>query len=248
MRRHNGRLSHTRSNRHDGPGWVCCALMADPPQTKIARSMSLLLAGAALLAIDLTVGADGTEAVTTWEGPDAVTETGFLIDVFPDELGAVLLALAFLPLRRVASGALRAWFALLIGVQSLVVIVALGSHRPQEVVAQEGFSFDWRESLELITIIVAGWSLTALAGQLNFTTSRWRWRRFALWATFGHLGMVGLLALFTGLLGAQAATWTPAQLTAATMTLAGLSLALQIALAYLGIAACLAMRAEAKAA
>ena len=187
--------------------------MPDSPQPNIARSMLLLLAGAALLAVDVTFGTNGTETVTTWDGPDSVTETGFLLDVFPDELGAILLALAFLPLRRVASGALRAWFALLVALQPLIFFVALGSHRPQEAVeavAQEGFSFDWRGSLPLITIIVAGWSLTALAGQLDFTTSRWRWRRFARWATFGNLGMVGLFALFTGLASAQAATWTPA--------------------------------------
>ncbi|MDG1490340.1 MAG: hypothetical protein P8R43_00520, partial [Planctomycetota bacterium] len=159
------------------------------PQPAVARSMLFLLGGAALHAIDVTIGSETAETVSWVGGAESVQATEFLIDLFPDELGAVLLLLAFLGLLRVASGALRGWFVLLIALQALAFFVALGSHRPQEAVTQEGFSFDWRGSLGLITALIAGWSLAALAGQLDFTTSRWRWRRFALWTTLGHVAL-----------------------------------------------------------
>ena len=219
----------------------------NPPQPPIVRSMSLLLAGAALLATDVTVGLNQTETVTTWGSPDPATETGFLIDVFPDELGAALLALAFLALRRVASGALRGWFALLVGLQGLIFAVALTSHGPQEAVAQEGFHFDWRGSLPPMTMLIAGWSLTALAGRLDLPTSQRRWRRFATYATVGHLVLFCLAVLFAVYTSTQGEepTWTA--LAVAASVLAGLGLALTVTLAYFGITACLAMRAEAKA-
>lgn len=218
-----------------------------PPQPTIVRSMSLLLAGAALIVFDLTLEAKPAEAVTTRDSPEPATETGFLIDVLPDALGAVLLALAFLALRRVASGALRGWFALLVGLQGLIFAVALTSHGPREAVAQEGFRPDWQGSLTLMTMVIAGWSLTALAGRLHFPSSQWRWRRFATYATVGPVVLFGLAALFASYASTQGEEPSRTASVVAVSALAGLGLALSVAQAYLGIAACLAMRAEAKA-
>ncbi len=207
--------------------------------------MSFLLGGAALHAIDVPIGSGTKETVSWVGGADSVQATEFLIDLFPDELGAVLLVLAFLGLLRVASGALRGWFVLLIALQALAFFVALGSHSPQEAVAQEGFTFDWRGSLGSITALIAGWSLAALARQLDFTTSRWRWRRFALWATLGQVALLAAVAAL-GFTASTSAGVHPSWAAAATV-LAGLGFVLMLFLTYLGLAASLAMRAEAKA-
>ena len=217
--------------------------MQRTPQPRVARSMSLLLGGTALHAIDVSFRSESTETVSWVGGAEPVQSTGLLIDLFPDELGAVLLVLAFLGLLRVASGALRGWFVLLIALQALAFFVALGSHSSQEAVAQEGFTFDWRGSLGSITALIAGWSLAALARQLDFTTSRWRWRRFAVWATLGEVALLAAVAA----LGYTASTSVDPSWARAATGLAGLGIVLMLFLTYLGLAASLAMRAEAKA-
>ena len=220
-------------------------VMQRTPQPRIARSMSLLLGGTALHAIDVPLRFGSEETVDWVGGAPSVQAAGFLIDLFPDELGAVLLALAFLGLLRNASGALRGCFVLLIALQALALIAALGAHSPQEAVVQEGFTFDWRGSVGSGTALIAGWSLAALAGQLEFTTSRWRWRRFAVWATLGEAALLAGIAVL-GYIASTSAEIHPSWAAAAT-GLAGLGFVLMVFLGYLGLAASLAMRAEAMA-
>ena len=132
---------------------------------------------------------------TASDGTIRSHETGWQLDLVPDEIGHLIIGLAFLSLAKTAQGPLRTWLKALGWWQLLMILMAIFGHRINQVVITEITEYGSRSTtrpgwvggylvpalgaLWAIAEVAAGWCLAKLCRTHNLLRGAQLWTRYA---------------------------------------------------------------------
>ena len=171
------------------------ALPASPSHRSIARGMLWILLGGLFVVIDLGSKQYQRVEQTASDGTSTSQETGWQWDLVPDEIGHLLIGLAFFNLAAAAQGSVRTWLKALGWWQLVMILIAMGSHRIDQVVVTEITEYGSRSTtkpswigayvvhgvsaLHALGEVAAGWCLAKLCRTHDLLRSAQLWTRYA---------------------------------------------------------------------
>ncbi|MEM8709851.1 MAG: hypothetical protein AAGG01_02780 [Planctomycetota bacterium] len=233
-------------------------------QRTIAQGMLQLVVGGAFIVLDMESKNTQKVESTTADGTTTAEITGWSFDLIPDEIGHLLLSLAFFRVAAAAQGPLRTWIKAVGAWQLVMLVLKVIGHRIDEIAVTQVTEYGsttvttprWLLP-SLVPVLgwaaqmAAAWCLARLCRSLDLMRGATRWTRYA-WlmtamAAFHFLGLIFILQQWLRDDGQPIVAAAPF-LAKHFVAFAALALISLIATAALLLHACLGTRAEALAA